>query len=189
MSAPRCTRAPEAAAAAAAVRHRAALPVIETGRLRLRAPEIGDFALWHRIHTGPGAEFLDGPLAPETAWEGFCTYLAGWLLHGHGPFVVVHKADGTTLGFVFLGYEWEDEEPELGWFFAEEARGRGYATEAAAAVRDWGLGLLDGFVSCVDPANAPSTALARRLGAVRDAAASARLGTDIWRHGAARARP
>ncbi|MEM9144838.1 MAG: GNAT family N-acetyltransferase [Pseudomonadota bacterium] len=180
-----CTQAPVGAAAEAARCYAGALPVLETERLRLRAPEVGDFPLWARISAGPGSEYLDGPASPAAAWETFCGSVACWLLHGHGPFTVLRRADAAGLGFVFLGYEWADEEPELGWFFAEEARGQGYATEAAAAVRDWGLGLMPEFVSCVRVSNAPSNALAARLGARIDAEASARLGGNIWRHGVA----
>ncbi|MEL6217594.1 MAG: GNAT family N-acetyltransferase [Pseudomonadota bacterium] len=179
-----CTHAPVGAAATAGSVYRAALPVLETERLTLRVPEVADFTLFARIFAGPGSEFLDGPLPPESAWDAFCGYTACWLLHGHGPFTVTRRDDGAGLGFVFLGYEWEDEEPELGWFFAEEARGQGYATEAATAVRDWGLALLPTFVSCVRHENAASNALARRLGGTIDPEASARLGGNIYRHGA-----
>ncbi len=185
MTLARCTLSPEGPAAEAAMRHRAALPVLETERLVLRAPSAEDYALWLRIGTEPGCEFIGGPVTPEDAWYDFCGHVACWLLHGHGPFVLHRRGDGARLGFVFIGYEWADEEPELGWFLLREARGQGYAREAAQAVRAWGLGVLPGFVSCVDPENAPSTRLARHLGAVLDRAASARVGTGIWRHGVA----
>jgi len=153
MTLPRCTREPEGAAAEAARAHRAVLPVLETPRLRLRAPEIGDFPLWARIFAGPGPELIGGALLPGRASDHVCSSAACWLLHGHGPFTLVRESDGAGLGFVFLGDEWDDEEPALGWFPAPEARGHDSATEAARAV-------------C-------------------DTAASARLGTGIWRHGEA----
>ncbi|MEM1315882.1 MAG: GNAT family N-acetyltransferase, partial [Pseudomonadota bacterium] len=62
------------------------------------------------------------------------------------------------------------------------ARGQGFAAEAAAAARDQGLAMLDGLVSYIDADNAPSSRLARRLGAVLDRADSLRLGVDVWRH-------
>jgi RimJ/RimL family protein N-acetyltransferase len=60
----------------------------------------------------------------------------------------------------------EFAQPELGWAFAREHWGCGYATEAALAVRQWtraerGLGRL---ISLIAPANARSQQLARRLG-------------------------
>ncbi|MEM6678556.1 MAG: GNAT family N-acetyltransferase [Pseudomonadota bacterium] len=179
-----CTQAPPAEALAAATAYRAALPVLTTERLVLRAPGIEDYALWLRIGTEPGCEWIGGPVTPKDAWYDFCGHVACWLLHGHGPFVLERRSDGAALGFVFLGYEWDDEEAELGWFLAAEHRAQGYGQEAAEAVRNWGLTLLPTFVSCVKPANAPSQRLAQNLGAVLDDEASARLGTGIWRHSA-----
>ena len=179
----RCTVPPTGRAAEAARRHRAALPELETERLALRAPAAEDYGLWLRIATEPGCEFIGGPVTPERAWYDFCGYVACWLLHGHGPFVLHRRSDGARLGFVLLGYEWADEDPELGWLLAREARGQCYARGAAEAVRNWGLGILPGFVSCVDPENGPSTRLARHMGAVLDQATSARVGNGIWRHG------
>ncbi|MEM1164107.1 MAG: GNAT family N-acetyltransferase [Pseudomonadota bacterium] len=179
----RCTVPPVDPAAEAAAANRAVLPVLETERLILRAPEAEDYKLWLRIGTEPGCEWIGGPVSPEDAWYDFCGHVACWLLHGHGPFVLIRRADSVRLGFVFVGYEWEDSEPELGWFLAEEHRNQGYGAEAAATIRDWALTLLPTFVSCVKPANEPSTRLAKGLGAVLDEAASVREGTGIWRHG------
>lgn len=178
----RCLQPPEGAAATAAARHCAPLPRLETARLLLRAPVLADCATWAEIWSGPDQAT---PMTPERAWEEFCVYVAGWLLHGHGLWAVERKADRVLVGFVLLGLEWEDAEPEIGWGLTAAHRGRGYATEAAAAVRAHALALLgDGrVVSCVDANNAASAAVAQRIGGVRDAAASAAADCDIFRHG------
>ncbi|MEM7058857.1 MAG: GNAT family N-acetyltransferase [Pseudomonadota bacterium] len=185
MTLARCTVPPTGPATEAAKAHRAVLPVLETERLTLRAPEAEDYKLWLRIVTEPGCEWIGGPTKPEDAWYDFCGHVACWLLHGHGPFVLHRREDGARLGFVFVGYEWEDREPELGWFLAQEHRNKGYGKEAAEVVRDWALQLLPTFVSCVNPDNEPSTRLAKSLGAVLDDRASKEVGTGIWRHGVA----
>ena len=181
MTPPRCTHPPKGPAAQAARNYRAILPRLETARLHLRAPQIEDLPAWTALFTGPDAHLLGGPHTDEEAWEAFCVYTAGWLLHGHGAFAVVRKSDETTLGFVLIGLEWGDEEPELGWFFLPEHRGHGYATEAAAAARSLGLSLYGpgGLVSYIDPDNAASNALAARLGAIRDGSLH---GSNRWRH-------
>ncbi|MEM9138759.1 MAG: GNAT family N-acetyltransferase [Pseudomonadota bacterium] len=179
----RCTQPPTGAAEAAAKANRAGLPVFETERLILRAPDAHDYKLWYEIGNGPGSEWIGGPVTPKDAWYDFCGHVACWLLHGHGPFVLVRKQDNRALGFVFVGYEWDDQEPEMGWFLAHDVRNQGYASEAGPVIRDWALGLLPTFVSCVKPSNEPSTRLAKRLGAVLDDEASQRIGTGIWRHG------
>ncbi|MCA8879491.1 MAG: GNAT family N-acetyltransferase [Rhodobacteraceae bacterium] len=191
MTAPRCLVPPVGAAAGAARQFRAELPCLATARLDLRPATLDDFPLWSEIFAAPDAGAIGGPLNAEGAWDEFCVYVAGWLLHGHGLWAAVRRTDERLLGFALLGLEWSDREPEIGWIFAEEAHGLGYATEAAMAVRDHAAALLGpgSAVSYIDPANAASIELAIRVGATRDPAAEAALGdgTQVWRHGAARA--
>ncbi len=186
MTARRCTIAPVGAAAEAAASHRASIPVLETERLRLRAPTLDDLPAWTRIYAAWPGQAMDA----EEAWTEFSYYVAGWLLRGHGPWAVELK-DGPLVGFVNVGLEWEDDEVELGWMFLAEHQGQGYATEAAIAARAFGRTLLPDFVSYIDPSNGPSNRLAERLGATRDRAAEAAiLSTEgevihVWRHGGA----
>jgi RimJ/RimL family protein N-acetyltransferase len=63
--------------------------------------------------------------------------------------------------------------------------GNGYATEAAAAFRDWAFGALglQTLVSYLDPANLRSAAVAERLGAVLDPDAARQDPEDlVYRH-------
>jgi RimJ/RimL family protein N-acetyltransferase len=167
----RCTHPPAGLPAERAEALRAQLPVIETERLSLRAATLADFPAWARLLVPDDEGFMGGPHTEEEAWEAFCVYVAGWLLHGHGLWTVTRKSDASALGFVLAGLEWGDAEPELGWMLLPEARGQGLATEAARAARDWALGAggLDSLVSYVHPGNAASIALAQRLGASRNA--------------------
>ena len=131
---------------------------------------------------------LGGPHTEEEAWEACWVYVAGWLLHGHGLWAVTRKYDEAILGFVLVGLEWGDAEPELGWKVLTDARGQGYATEAARAARDWALsdGGLDTLVSYVHPENARAIALAKRLGALPNAHNPHPVeGTLAFRHEAA----
>jgi ribosomal-protein-alanine N-acetyltransferase len=58
-----------------------------------------------------------------------------------------------------------DEEVEVAYLLARDAWGRGYATEAAAAIRDHALGLgVDGPVSLIYPDNAASIRVAEKTG-------------------------
>ncbi|MEM1130179.1 MAG: GNAT family N-acetyltransferase, partial [Pseudomonadota bacterium] len=185
----RCLLAPQGAAAHDAAWFRATLPRLETARLFLRAADLTDFSLWSRLMRGPYAPRLGGPLTEEEAWEAYCVYTAGWLLHGHGLWAIDQKGAQRPVGFVLVGLEWTDDEPELGWMLDPTARGQGLATEAAAAARDHAVSVLPrgGVVSYIDPDNAPSARLAARLGAHRDRAAEAAIGdgTQVWRHGVA----
>lgn len=184
MTIARCTQAPSGAAAKAAASHRATVPVLETVRLRLRAPTLDDLPGWTAVYTSPEAIGLGGPHDAEQAWTEFSYYTACWMLHGHGLWSVERRDTGALVGFVLLGLEWGDDEPELGWLFLPDGRGQGYAAEAATAARDWGLGLLDSFVSYIDPENTRSANVAEKTGAARDRVSESQIDEDvqIWRH-------
>lgn len=183
---PRCTHSPSGAAAEQAERVAVAVPSLLTARLLLRAPRMTDLEAWTRLMVPDAEGHLGGPHTEEEAWEAFCIYVAGWLLHGHGAWTIEQRSDGTVLGFVQLGLEWDDLEPELGWMLLPEHRGHGFAVEAAAAARDHASAVLGPghFVSYVTPDNTGSNAVAVRLGASRDTAAEIELGgeANVWRH-------
>ena len=173
-----------AAAFGAALRAR--LPQIETARCVLRAPVLEDAPAWLAIMVPDADGHLGGPHTEEGAFTEFAATVGLWLLRGHGLWTVTDHA-GTVLGFVLVGFEPGDREPELGWLFLPEARGRGLAAEAAAAARAHALGALGlpGLVSYIDPTNAASRRLAGRLGARRDGSiADPASGpeAEVWRH-------
>jgi RimJ/RimL family protein N-acetyltransferase len=185
MSVPHLAPIPGPAAEFAA-RLRAGLPVLETDRCLLRAPVLEDAAAWIEIMVPDAEGHLGGPHDAEGAFREFAATVGTWLLRGHGLWTVTDRA-GAVLGFVLVGFEPGDAEPELGFLFRATARGHGYALEAAAAARDHALGPLGlpGLVSYVAPGNVASRRLAGRLGARLEGAAA--WDTDpepaeIWRH-------
>ncbi len=192
MTAPHLTPIPGPAADFAA-RLRDALPVLETERCILRAPVLEDAPAWIAIMVPDAEGHLGGPHEPEGAFREFAATVGTWLLRGHGLWTVTDRA-GAVLGFVLIGFEPGDRAPELGWLFLPEARGRGYAAEAAEAARVHALGRLGlpELVSYIDPSNAASRRLAERLGARRDGTV-ADPGSDawaeVWRHALETAEP
>jgi len=85
-----------------------------------------------------------------------------------GLWPVTEKATGEVIGDCGLTRKDidGDEEVELVYVFARGAWGRGYATEAAAAIRDYAfdrLGL-DRLVALIDPANTASEKVAVKIG-------------------------
>ena len=100
-------------------------------------------------------------------------HLEQWHRFGIGKFVVERRHDRLVVGRV--GIQLLDPEtlepaaasggqPELGWALRPEHWGHGYATEAAAAVRDWFGG--SRVISLIAPDNLRSQRVAGRLGAV-----------------------
>jgi RimJ/RimL family protein N-acetyltransferase len=159
----------------------ARLPVIDTPRLRLRAPRLEDFDAWAEIFTGPAGQHLGGPFDREAAFTEFAAICGLWLLRGHGVLTVDLRTGGEAIGFVLIGFEPGDQEPELGYLFRPMAERQGFAAEAAAALRDHAFGALglNRLVSYIDPENARSLRVAERLGAFRAADFD---GAQVWVH-------
>ena len=180
--------APEGPTANLAAAMQALVPTLHTDRLVLRAPVIGDFDAFAAMVLGPQGRFYGHRQTREDAWADFMQLTGTWYLRGHGAWTVTDKASGAVLGFVQIGAEPGDREPELGYLVSEAAEGKGIALEAAEAVRAQALGpfALPSLVSYVAPENSRSIALAGRLGTRRDEAAEADMPEDdralVFRH-------
>ncbi len=159
----------------------ALIPVLTTARTRLRAPALTDFDLWAEVLCGANTEELGGPFTRDEAFAAFCTAAAMWMLRGHGLWTVQARDGQDILGFVLLGFEPGDAEPELGYLFRACAQRQGLAQEAASAARDHAFGVLrlPALVSYIAPDNLRSAALAHRLGAHADGMLD---GSKVWRH-------
>jgi RimJ/RimL family protein N-acetyltransferase len=73
--------------------------------------------------------------------------------------------DGTLVGGCDLDHL-DTEQPDLGYWLASDARGRGHATRAARLLLDWaaaGLGVTEVRIE-VEPDNRASIAVGERLG-------------------------
>jgi RimJ/RimL family protein N-acetyltransferase len=143
-------------------------PVLETPRLILRPPQAGDLEGWIALMSDPeAARFIGGVQPPTIAWRGLVAMAGSWALHGFGMFSVVERATGRWIGRVgpWRPHGWPGDE--IGWGLVRDAWGQGYAVEAASATMDWAVDRLGWaeVIHVIDPANAPSRALARRLGA------------------------
>ena len=87
---------------------------------------------------------------------------------GHGLWLVSERQSGEPVGQVGLLTQLVDDarEPEVGYLLHRPYWHRGYATEAAAVVRDYAFAVRGHpyVISLIRPENAPSQAVARRLG-------------------------
>ncbi len=149
------------------------IPRLETERLILRAHTRADWPAHSSILMSDRAQYMDGKLDDVGAWSCFASEIASWALDGFGYWTAALKETDEAMAFVGIMKPSVFPEVELGWMTTVAGEGKGYAFEAAAAVRDWGFGDrgLNTLVSYIDHENARSIALAERLGAVRDDAA------------------
>ena len=110
--------------------------------------------------------FLGGAQSREQGWRMMCTMAGAWAVRGFSMFSVIEKSTGRWVGR--LG-PWQPEGwpgTEVGWGLIRDAWGKGYATEGAAATIDWAFANLPWteVVHTIDVENAPSQAVAKRLG-------------------------
>jgi RimJ/RimL family protein N-acetyltransferase len=154
--------------------HMAAVPLLETERLILRAHQADDFpdcvAMWRDPQVLKYTIGSESP--PPRTWQRLLAYRGHWLLLGFGYWAVQSKASGRyvgELGFADFHRDFTpsiEGIPEIGWALATHAHGRGYATEALRRVIEWGdahLGV-ERTVCIVHRDNAPSLRLAEKLG-------------------------
>ncbi len=130
------------------------------------------------------ARFIGGPAERRDASEGAAIGAGLRAVRGYGPFWV--SANDQPVGRVGIYYPDWRAEPELAWVIYPAHQGRGYATEAALAARDWAyatLGLAP-LVSLIDVENEPSVHVAEKLGAVLEGPHEPNGGQDVmrWRH-------
>ncbi|MGY4228378.1 RimJ/RimL family protein N-acetyltransferase [Bradyrhizobium sp. USDA 4503] len=150
-------------------------PVIETARLILRPWRASDIAANTRMLSDPEtARFITPDHQPVTSelkgWRNAAVISGHWALYGFGMFAVEEKSSSRYIGRVGPYYPPEWPGFEVGWGIAKEHRGKGYAVEAARAAIDFVFAnfTVDRIIHCIDPANAASQAVARRLGAVNE---------------------
>lgn len=161
----------------------AGTPVLTTERLVPRVPEPRDIDACMAFLTGPRAARVGGPADRRTAWRSFGHVIGHWVMRGYGMFIIERRDTGEAIGFTGPWFPEGWPEAELGWtLFADAAEGKGYASEAASAARDFIFRDLGGktVVSYVEPGNHRSAAVARRLGAVLDPDAPRGEGAPDW---------
>ncbi|HEX8329606.1 MAG TPA: GNAT family N-acetyltransferase [Hymenobacter sp.] len=152
----------------------AAVPVLETARLTLRGFRADDFDAWFTISRTPAYHryFSPEPMPAEEVWKLVLRSAGHWMIMGYGFWAVEEKAGGRfvgAIGFLHLKRDLTPElgdAPEIGWVTDPEVHGRGYASEAVAAVLAWGeshFGLVR-TVCIIHPDNAPSLRLAAKFG-------------------------
>jgi [ribosomal protein S5]-alanine N-acetyltransferase len=90
-------------------------------------------------------------------------------VRGFGPYAVMKKDSPELIGYcgLFLFPEIDGySEVEIGYRLGRATWGNGYATEAAAAVRDFALHdlHLQRLIALIDPDNSASLRVAQKLG-------------------------
>ncbi len=161
------------------------IPRITTDRLILRGPEERDFEAFAAFGASERSRHVGGPYPRYRSWVSFLGAFGHWALRGFGMWMLECRATGATAGRIGMIFNDGWPEPELGWHIYDGFEGRGLAYEGARAARAHAACHqgLDRVISCIDPANIRSQALAQRLGAtVERDAVLIEWPVQIWRH-------
>ncbi len=143
------------------------LPVLETQRLILRAPQAADWPAFRDYRVSDRTAFTGGTKKEHEAAEQFSSFFGHWVMRGFGRLIAQDRATGLGIGH-FGPMQWQDgAEPELTWsLWTAAAEGQGLAREAAAAMHRWVFGPL-GLASAraeIHRDNSASHAIAAHLG-------------------------
>jgi RimJ/RimL family protein N-acetyltransferase len=160
-------------------------PIIRTNRLLLREPILADWPGFAEVMTTDRARYMGGPFSIGDAWGTFCHGIALWRLFGLGNLSIEIRETRQCIGQIEVNQGPRFPEPELRWQILVEAEGKGYAFEAATAMRDWAFreARLASLVSYIGPDNARSIRLAERLSATLDEHARPQDPGDlVYRH-------
>lgn len=146
---------------------------VETARLILRQPTMGDaIAIFERYASDPEVtRFLGWPRHRSVGdTEAFLrASTEEWERWPAGPYLIISRADGQLLGGTGLGFE-APHEAVTGYVLARNAWGKGYATEALAAVIEVAhrVGVTRLYAVC-HPEHGPSRRVLEKCGFVPDA--------------------
>lgn len=144
--------------------------VTETNRLIIRRFELSNHAAMTRVFGDAEVmRFGDGPQSAEWVHGWLEKCLERYERWGYGPWAVVEKSGGEVIGYCGLFYFPDVNgrpEVEIGYRLACAYWGRGYATEAVIAARDYAFNALGltRLIALIDPGNAASIHVAEKAG-------------------------
>ena len=143
--------------------------ILETKRLTLREMTIADLDFISSMLSHPEVmRYYPQCYSRAEAETWIQRQIARYSSHGHGLWLVSEKELNEPVGQVGLAPHVVDgiEEPEVGYLIHRPFWRRGYASEAAAAVRDYAFAVLNKprVISLIRPENTPSQAVARKIG-------------------------
>lgn len=145
------------------------IPELDTERLKLRGLQASDLDGYAAMYADAEVmRFLeDGQPQPRSAaWRSMAVHLGHWTLRGFGQWALVEHATGEFVGRAGLYAPEGWPGVEVGWVLARPHWGRGLATEAARAARDYAFEALgaERVISVIAPGNDRSIRVAERLG-------------------------
>lgn len=147
--------------------------MLATARLILRKPAKEDFEKFFEINHDPETNVHNpaGPMSFQKAESTFTRMLEYWERYHFGSWAIAEKeSPENIIGFGGLSYKLygEEEKLNLGYRFASQAWGKGYATEFTRKAIDFGLneGNNEEIFAIVRPSNIASVKVLEKAGMI-----------------------
>ncbi len=142
---------------------------LETDRLLIRPWNAGDRSAFYQLTCDPAVmHYVHAglPYSEVEVDEWFSRQARHMAEHDVCMGAVIEKGSGQLIGIAGTQPLGTTGNLEIGWIFARESWGRGYATEAGGAAMHHVLETLGHprVVAIIDPGNEPSKRVAARLG-------------------------
>ena len=148
--------------------------MIATARLILRKLTKEDFEKFFEINHDPETNIHNpnGPMSFQKAESTFTRMLEHWEKHHFGSWAIAEKENPENIiGFGGLSYKLygEEEKLNLGYRFASQAWGKGYATEFTKKAIDLGFneGSKEEIFAVVRPGNIASVKVLEKAGMIK----------------------
>jgi RimJ/RimL family protein N-acetyltransferase len=164
------------------------IPTLTADRLRLRAFRASDLDAFAAMRANPEVVRYLGTGRTATqveVWRTMAAFLGQWALRGYGMWACEKIDGGAFIGSVGIFHPLDWPEPEIIYSLDRPFWRQGFATEAAAAAREWFFGHfpLPRIASFIRPDNHASKRVAERLGAVLERTFERRGSTyEHWVH-------
>jgi RimJ/RimL family protein N-acetyltransferase len=161
--------------------------IIQTERLILRPFNENDWRDLHELYADKlCTKYTFGRALTEgESWRAMASIVGHWHLRGYGPYAVEERISARVLGVVGLWYPNDWPESEIKWALIRRFWGRGFASEAALAVRKMAAEFIPelSLISFINSDNLPSIKLAKAIGAIFEKEVEFRGGKwHIYRH-------
>jgi [ribosomal protein S5]-alanine N-acetyltransferase len=144
--------------------------VLRSDRLELREFDLGDDEFVLRLLNDASFLRFIGDKGVRTLEDARAYITQGpmesYRQHGYGLYLVTLRTDGTPIGMCGLVKREGLEDADVGFAFLPQFHSRGYASESAAAVLDYGRRRLEleRIVAIAAPDNLASIAVLERIG-------------------------
>jgi RimJ/RimL family protein N-acetyltransferase len=152
---------------------------IETARLILRRPRLDDApAIFERYANDPEVTRYLGWARHQSIrdTEAFLQFsVQEWERWPAGPYLIITRTGGQLIGSTGLGFQAPDEAV-TGYVLAKDAWGKGYATEALAAMIDAATRIgVTRLCALCHPEHRPSRRVLEKCGFMRDHVSTRRV--------------